>query len=535
MIKDKIRKNLEKAIKEAGFSLPKEIAILQPQNEEFGDYSSSVAMVLAKIEKKNPMIVAEEIVKRLDIKKLSEDYKEITFVKPGFINFKLSEKYLINELNTILEVKEKYGQGRIEKRNKINVEFISANPTGKLHVGHGRGAFYGDVLSNVLKKAGFDVTREFYINDAKDSKQIKTLGEILHGKENPYKTDFVKKLIEELSGSAEYWKTTQLGDAGFQLAEKIQLANRKFIEKDLGIHYDVWMSEQGLYTLGAREKLIKWLETMGLTYKKDDALWMKTMKFGDDKDRVLIRNTGEQTYFFSDIIYHWNKFDRGFDKLVDVWGADHHGYMGRMQAAIKAMDRGGDLKIVITQLVRLISGGKEVKMSKRAGTVVNLDWLVSEVGLDATRFFFLMKAVETHMDFNLDLAKEQSKKNPVYYVQYAYARLSSILEKTEVKTEKISVFSETSADEERKAEFELVKMLLKFPEVVFEVAKSYEVQRLPFFAIAIADKFHNFYEKCRVLTEDEELTKVRIGLVEATRTVLGETMNLMGIEKKTKM
>ncbi len=530
MIKDKIRKNLEEAIKEAGFTLPKEIAILQPQNEEYGDYSSNIAMILAKQEKQNPMLVAEKIFGYLDIRKLGGIYKDITIAKPGFINFKLSEKYLINELNIILDVKEKYGQGRIEKRNKINVEFISANPTGKLHVGHGRGAFYGDVLSNVLKKAGFDVTREFYINDAKDSKQIRTLGEILHGKKNPYATLFVEKLIKELSGTAEYWKTTQLGDAGFKLAEKIQLANREFIERDLGIHYDVWMSEQGMYILGAREKLIKWLETMGLTYEKDKALWMKTTKFGDDKDRVLIRTTGEQTYFFSDIIYHWDKFERGFDKLVDVWGADHHGYIGRMMSAVKAMERDGDFKVVITQLVRLVSGGKEVKMSKRAGTVVNLDWLVSEVGLDAVRFFFLMKAVETHMDFNLDLAKEQSKKNPVYYVQYAYARICSIMEKSGRKFG----YSDIRKLTER-PEFDLAKILLKFPEMVFDVANNYEVQRLPFYAMAIADKFHVFYEKCRVLSEDKDLTEARLGLVEATRIVLGETMNLMGIEKKTKM
>ncbi|MFA6296428.1 MAG: arginine--tRNA ligase [Patescibacteria group bacterium] len=533
MIKDKIRKNLEEAIKKTGFDLPKEIAILQPQNEEFGDYSSSVAMVLAKLEKQNPILVAEKILKYLDIKKLNI-YKDITVAKPGFINFFLSEKYLLDELSTILKVKEKYGQGRIEKRNKINVEFISANPTGKLHVGHGRGAFYGDVLSNVLKKAGYDVTREFYINDAKNSKQIKTLGEILHGQKNPYATEFVDKLIKDLGQTENYWKTTQIGDAGFQLAEKIQLANREFIERDLGIHFDVWMSEQSLHDMGLPEKTMKWLNTIGLTYEKDEALWMKTTKFGDDKDRVLMRKTGELTYFFADIMYHFDKFERGFDELVDIWGADHHGYMERMQAAVKAMEREGDLKIIITQLVRLISNGKEVKMSKRAGTVVNLDWLVKEVGLDATRFFFLMKSVETHMDFNLDLAKEQSKKNPVYYVQYAYARISSI--ESRMSTNAFQATNTTNFGLLKEpAEFELIKILLKFPEIVADVSKNYEIQGLPVYAIAIADKFHNFYEKCRVLTEDEELTEARLGLVEATRIVLGETLDLMGIEKKTKM
>ena len=530
MIRSKIKKSLEQAIKKAGFKMSKKIEILYPQNEKFGDYATNAAMMIAKTEKQSPMDIADKILEDFEVKKL---FKDVSVVKPGFINFRLKDEYVVEEVGKILEAKEKYGDGRVSKRNKVNVEFISSNPTGKLHVGHGRGAFYGDVLGNILDKVGYKVTKEFYINDAKDSKQIRTLGELLHGKKNPYGTDFVYKLIGEMKESKEYWTKMPLGDAGYKLGEKIQFCNRQFIEQKLGIHFDVWMSEQSFYDLGARPKIIKWLETMGLVYKKEGALWMKTKQFGDDKDRVLIRKTGETTYFFSDVAYHWNKFDRGFDKLIDVWGADHHGYIGRMQAAVKAMERGDDFEVIITQLVNLVQKGKKVKMSKRAGTVVNLDWLVEEVGLDAVRFFFLMKAVGTHVDFDVDLAKERSKKNPVYYVQYAYARICSIIIKSKIKNKKLQIKNQKLLLET--AELNLIKILLRFPEITEDIAENNEVHRLPYYAIAIADKFHNFYEECKVLCDDENLMEARLGLIEATKMVLGQVLDLLGVEKKEKM
>ena len=530
MIRNKIKKSLKQAIEKAGFEVPEKIEILYPQ-ENFGDYATNVAMMIAKMKRQSPIDIAEKILGNLEIEKLFQD---VSIVKPGFINFKLDDKYVVEELGKILKAGDKYGDGRVSKRNKMNVEFISANPTGKLHVGHGRGAFYGDVLSNVLDKAGYKVTREFYINDAKDSKQIRTLGDLLHGKKNPYGTDFVYKLIDEMEGSKEYWKKIPLGDAGYKLGEKIQFYNRQFIEQDLGIHFDVWMSEQSFYDMGARNKTIKWLEAMGLVYKSEGAFWMKTEQFGDDKDRVLIRKTGKAAYFFSDVAYHWNKFDRGFDKLIDIWGADHHGYIGRMQSAVKAMDRNGDFDVLITQLVNLVKKSAKVKMSKRAGTVVDLEWLVEEVGLDAVRFFFLMKAVGTHMDFDVELAKERSKKNPVYYVQYAYARICSIKSRIGANTFRATNSTNFEVLKEQ-VELDLIKILLRFPEVVEDISLNYEVHRLPYYAMAIADRFHNFYEKCKVLCDDEDLMEVRLALIEGVRIILGEVLDLLGVEKKEKM
>lgn len=546
MIKQKLQEIFTRAVKEAqkkellpNFVIP-EIDVTHPEVAEFGDYTTNVAMRLVGQAKMPPMKIAEILVNRiLGFPEMKDTLCRVEIKKPGFINVTLERKFLLEELAKILSEKEKYGNLEAPRRNKAQVEFISANPTGKLHLGNGRGAFFGDVLANILAKAGYKVSREYYINDSKESKQIKTLGELLQGKKNPYKTEFVGEMVEKLQVTSCKLKTE--GELGYLLASKIQNYNRQFVEKDLKIHFDVWFSEEDFYRLGKIKEALNWLETFGLTYQKDGALWFKSTRFGDDKDRVLVRQNGESTYFLSDIVYHKDKFERGFDKLIDVWGADHHGYVGRMQAAVEAMGRKGDLNILISQMVRLVKDGKEFKMSKRAGTAIDLEWLIKEVGLDVTRFFFSMRSLDTHMDFDLDKAKEQSSKNPVFYVQYAYARIASIIGKLQVASYKLQVTDQDLKSKnclnllEHSAELTLIRELIKFPELIEEISKNYAVHLLPAYAISLADKFHIFYENCQVLGDDENVSGARFSLLSATQIILKEVFRLLGISAPEKM
>ncbi|MEW6408100.1 MAG: arginine--tRNA ligase [Patescibacteria group bacterium] len=533
-IKNKIQQIVKKAILETQRQgvLPKfevgEILVVRSEKEMFGDYTTNVAMRISKLAKLAPQKVAEVIVNRiLSFSEMKDMLCRVEVKTPGFINITLERSFLLKELEKILREKEKYGALMGPKRNRVQVEFISANPTGKLHIGHGRGAFFGDVLANVLKKAGYKVRREYYINDSKESGQIKALGELVQGKENSYKTKFVARIIEEIQNPKS--KIQNSGELGYLLAQKIQTYNRQFIEQKLKIHFDVWFSEENLRQLGGVQKTINWLETFGFLYKKDGALWFKTIQFGDDKDRVLIRKNGEATYFLSDIVYHRDKFER-FDKIIDIWGADHHGYINRMKAVAAAMGRKEDLDILIAQLVRLVKNGKEFKMSKRKGQVVDLEWLIDEVGLEVARFFYLMKSLDCHMDFDLDRAKDISEKNPVFYIQYAYARICSILKKTSTsyKLQAISYL-------EHPAELSLIRELIKFPELIEEISKNYSVHHLPAYAISLADKFHNFYEKCRVLSDDKKLTLARLSLILAVKIVLKNVLNILGVRAKEKM
>lgn len=543
LIRQKIQEIIKKAILEAQkqkllpeFEIP-EVQVFHPEQEEFGDYSTNIAMRLAKSFKKPSEKIAQAIVNRiLSFSEMKNMLSRIEIKKPGFINITLERKYLLQELAKILKEKENYGNLKAPRRNKILVEFISANPTGKLHVGHGRGAFWGDVLVNLLKKAGYKVTREYYINDSKQSKQIKALGELIHKKTGFYQTEFVKQLISQLKKEKKDLDKLSSSEAGYLLAQKIQLYNRQFIEQKLKIHFDVWFSEEDFYRLGKIQETLAWLETMGLVYKKEGALWFKTKLYGDEKDRVLIRKNGQATYFMSDIVYHRDKFERGFDKLINIWGADHHGYVDRMQAAVKAMGREGDLDILIAQMVRLVKNGKEFKLSKRKGIIVDLEWLIDEVGLDVSRFFFLMKSLDTHMDFNLDLAKEQSEKNPVFYVQYAHTRIASILRKA--KDQKIG-YKKSDLNFnllKHPAELSLIRELIKFPELIDEISKNYRCHYLTSYAISLADKFHNFYEKCRVLDEkNKELSQTRLALILATKIVLKNTLDILGVKAPERM
>ena len=541
MLKTKISNSLKQIVEE---SVPIEIFI--PENEKFGHYSTNLALRLAKSQGKNPMEIANGINEKLRIKN-SELFSKTEVAAPGFINFWLSEKILQDELKEILKNKENYGSLNLGENKKVSIEFISANPTGQLTIGNGRGGFLGDVLARILEFGGYKVSREYYINNAKTSTQIKELGKTVLGQGQSYLTEDLKSKILKFKNKIKNLKNKKIGNSegetGYLLANEIQKENQKFIVKDLKIKFDRWFNEEDLYQSGAVKKLLEDLKKKKLVYEKEGALWFKTKNFGDSEDRVLVRTprlagqAGEPTYFLPDLAYHLNKIKiRKFDEAIDIWGADHHGYLPRLKAGLKALGISEDkLKAIITQLVRLKKGGEEVKMSKRTGEFITLKDLVEEAGLDAVRFFFLMSSPDTHMDFDLDLAKEQSLKNPVYYVQYAYARICSILKKLKVKNEKLKVPVKNLKLLNHQSEIGLIKQLIKFPEIIEDVAKDYQVQKLPRYAQELAQVFHQFYGDCRVLTEDKKLSGARLNLISSTKIVLKNVLDVMGISAPEKM
>jgi len=522
-----------------------------PENKEYGDYTSNVAFCLAKFLHKSPSATADELVKKIKkisaFTEVSADKKEFSKIeaKNGFINFFLSPECLRHQLKEILEKKDKYGESNVKgQMSSVNVEFISANPTGPLTIGNGRGGFYGDTLVNILESQGYKVMREYYINDR--GEQILTLGRSIKkaqgfkmDSENLYRGDYINDLAKQVN------RNLSIEEAGQKAIELILKTYIRPVIRRLGIKFDNWFSEKSLYPPAPRlrraSKNSKYGEIMedlmrrDFIYEKDGATWMKTSQLGDSKDRVLIKKDGSETYFLSDILYHFDKFKiRKFDKVIDIWGADHHGYAPRLKAALKALGLPEDnLEIIITQLVRLVKNGKEVKISKRAGVFIKLEELIDEVGLDAAKFFFLMYSPNTHMDFDMELAKQRSEKNPVYYVQYAHARITSILRKVKSKNFQFSIFNFQFLKE--KEELDLIRKLAEFPELLSEILINYEVHRLPRYALELAREFHNFYEKYRVITEDENLTSARLGLVTATKIVLANALNLMGIKAPNKM
>ena len=498
-----------------------------PVEEKFGDYATNAAMILAKVVGDDPRAIAQKLCDALSNNK--DIFASVEVAGPGFINFKISLPYFQKQILAIANQKDKYGSSDLGKDLKANIEFISANPTGPLTLGNGRNAYFGDALARVLQFYGAKVEREYYINDR--GVQITALGHsVLKDDEAVYKGAYIDEIASKIN-------STDPAVAGSQAAT-ILLEDyiKKTIQK-MGIEFDQWFSEKSLHDSGEVAKALGVLENLGLIYKKEDAVWLRTTDFGDDKDRVVVTKTGEYTYFASDIAYHFNKIRRGYNLLIDFWGADHHGYIGRLNAAIdmfrKEENWGGELKIMICQLVRLMSQGKEVKMSKRAGTYVLLDELLDEVGPDVTRFFFLDRTLDTHMDFDLDLAKEKSDKNPVFYIQYAYARINSILAKSDIRINNDEKSVELLV---HPAEIALIKELIKLPELVEEIAGNYQIQKLAFYARDLATSFHYFYEKCPVIkNDDENLISARLNLLEATKIVLKNTLDLIGVSTPEKM
>ena len=530
MIRKEIKNNIITVIQKTfgDIGIP-DFGLEVPENSEHGDYATNIALVLAKTLKKSPM----EISTLLELGIRNQELWETKIAAPGFINFFISKKILSIELSEILKQKNKYGSGK-RKREKIQLEFISANPTGPLTLANGRGGFLGDVLARVLTHQGYSVDREYYINDAGD--QVRKLGlsvlaaagktpdsaEYYHGEHIKEWAEKNKKIIDE---------NQALDIVLGRIVANDFLENliKRSIKEKMGIEFNTWTSESE--DIKYADKAFTIFRERGLTKKEDGAIWLKTTEFGDDKDRVLMTSEGFPTYFSLDAGHYLKTKETGFDLKINVLGADHHGYTSRIEAAAKIF--GLESKIIIMQMVRLISGGKEMRMSKRKGNFITIDELIDEVGVDATRFFFLERAPNTHMDFDLDLAKEQSNKNPVYYVQYAHASISSILKKTRNTRYQLPVTSYQLLTQPE--EHALIKKLIQFPEIVADTAQDFQVHRIPRYALELARTFHNFYEKCRVISKDKELTSARLALVNATQIVLKNTLDLLNIDAPKKM
>jgi len=528
-MKKELEKIIQKAVKDL-FGLEQVgFAVDYPKDEKFGDYATNAALVLAKKVGKGPLEIANQLKDQIENLKYAE-FGKIEVVAPGYVNFYLSEKFLQDKVAEIQSQGADFGKSEIGKGIKINNEFISANPTGPLHLGNGRGGFYGDALSRILRKAGFEVTNEFYINDA--GEQVLKLGHsVLKDAEAVYGGEYIDELHEKYSAIKD------VREAGEKAAADV-LENfiKKTVVEKMKISFDVWMSEKKILEEKYVERAIGALRDKDLIYGSEGAQWLRTTQFGDDKDRVLIKNDGKNAYIAGDCGYLLNKIERGFNRLIMGLGADHHGYVTRLKAAALALGFSGDFKIVVSQLVRVIKDGKEVRMSKRAGNVVLVDDLIDAVGHDVTRFFFLMYSPDTHMNFDLGLAEEKSQKNPVFYVQYAHARICSILNKMQDTRHKIQIDKLDLSLLTHEKELGMVRELNKFPELVEELAGSYEVHKLPYYAIRLADKFHSFYNGCKVIDEENpDLTKARISLITAVRIVLAETLDLIGVDAPEKM
>ena len=551
-MKEIIRKKIDAVIKKEFKIQNLDYDILVPEREEFGDFSSNVAFVLAKELGKSPREIADAFVGAYCNTPLREIDK-IEVAGGGFVNFFLSGAVYEKELNIILREKSKYSSTNLGKGKKIQVEFISANPTGPLTMGNGRGGFSGDTLANVLKKVGYDARREYYINDAGNQVQkilaksiYLALGIKIETKEGEdiYKgdyIDFVARKIKKQKGLT--WVNEHLEKTG-EMGAKIILD--EFIKKDIkffGIKYDRWFSERSLFRDKLIHKMWDYLKAKKLVYELEGAYWLKTSEYGDEKDRVVKKSDGEYTYLMSDVAYFYERFlMRKFNKVVMILGADHHGYVNRAQAITEILGQKGKLKIILTQFVRLIADGKEVRMSKRRGTFITLREAVEDLGVEASRYFFISRDSNSHIDIDLDLAKSQTNKNPVYYIQYASARINSVLSK--VKSSKLKGKNPKSQipnpkqilnsnDQNSKYEISLIRKLSQYPELIKEVGESYEVYRLAFYAHELATVFHKFYDNCRIIGDEREI--IRLKIIKATKVILEDVLKLMGIEAKAKM
>jgi len=499
------------------------------RGEFFGDYATNGALVLAGTLDRNPHDIAEEIKGHMLASSDGQYMKSLDIAGPGFLNITLTNEAILSNIGILDQAI--FSGFDFTKEQKINIEFISANPTGALHIGHGRGAFYGDVLSNVLSYAGADVTREFYINDSRESNQIKELGKTALGVGEQYKTPQIERIIESMDFSG-----FDAGDVGFILGEKVEEYNKNFIENKLGIKFDKWYSEdENIRATGVADSMLEELNKKNLTYKEDGAIWIKTSEYGDGEDKVVVRSDGTKSYFITDIAYHEEKFKRGYTKVIDVWGADHHGHVKRMHAVGKMLGWPQEPEpqpiIFITQLVALKEGGESKKMSKRAGNVIALEDLVDDFGLDVVRWFFSDKSLNTHMDFDAELAKEQSQKNPVYYVQYAHARICSIIKKTkELKPDESSLVDTLKTEKGRA----LAMKITEFSEVIEGIANDYQVHKLTTYAHELASEFSQFYRDVRV-TQDDTYNKGALELINITKSTLMKTLNLLGISAPEKM
>jgi arginyl-tRNA synthetase len=520
-----------------------------PANPDHGDYASNVAMVLASQAKQSPRKIAEAI--RGNLPDPEGMLEKIQIAGPGFLNFFIKDEVWKRVLQDILDQKERFGRLDIGAGQRVLVEFVSANPTGPLHIGHARGAVVGDVLANLLQTAGYVVSKEYYINDAGNQmnnlgksvwyRYREAMGEIVELPENCYRGDYIKDIaagIMQTDGgkylSADENETIAYfnGIAGGLILDEI----KRDLE-DFGVVFDHYFSEKELYKENGVADLLAFLEKQGFIYSDDGTLWFRSTAFGDEKDRVVVRRNGEPTYFAADIAYHKNKFSRGFDVLIDIWGADHHGYMPRLWAAVEAMGYQKDrLKIILVQLVNLLRAGEPVAMSTRSGEFVTLREVLDEVGKDAARYNFLMRRSDSHLDFDLEVAKKQSNENPVYYVQYAHARICSIFRMAGERNIQRPAFEEIDGDLIAQPEEKtLIKMMARYPEILEGAAKSLEVHRLTFYLNELAGVFHSYYNKNKVITDDDNLTAARLVLIDAIRVVLANALKILGVSAPEKM
>lgn len=523
-----------------------EIMLETPKSKDNGDYATNIAMQLTKLAKKPPRAIAEAILEHLDTSGTS--IESIDIAGPGFMNIKLATDYLGDIVKTVLEQGENYGRSTAGANEKIQVEFVSANPTGDLHLGHARGASLGDSLCNVLDFAGYDVAREYYINDAGnqinnlaysiEARYFQALGLDKEMPEDGYQGKDIIGIGEELA--------KEFGDKFVNVSEQerydyfrkygldFELAKLKKDLADFRVSFDVWFSETSLYENGKIDVALDKLRANGHVFEEDGATWFRSTTFGDDKDRVLIKNDGTYTYLLPDIAYHEDKLFRGFDKLINIWGADHHGYIPRMKAAIEALGYGRDtLEVSVAQMVQLYKDGEKFKMSKRTGKAVTLRELVEDVGLDAVRYFFAMRSGDSQMDFDLDLAISQSNENPVYYAQYAHARISSILRQAEETGLAASADNVSLLQAEK--ELELLKKIGDFPKVISDAARLRIPHRIATYIQELAATFHSFYNAEKVLDPtNRDLSEARLALITATRTTIANALKLIGVSAPEK-
>ena len=544
-----IKAAAQKAIDEGtvkGGDLP-EVLLEVPPQKEFGDFATNFAMQSARALKCNPRMIAQAVVNNLDCAYV----EKMEIAGPGFINFYLKQDWMYDMLAGIIAEGENYGNLVSDCKEKIQVEYVSANPTGPLHVGHGRGAAVGSALANLMKAAGMNVSREYYINDAGNqinnlaasvnARYLEQLGQTVEFPENGYHGHDIIETAERI--------VRIYGDRFLNMSEEERLKEFRTIalkeklaalKEDLeafNVTYDEWFSEQTLHDANAIKNACDLLTERGYLYEEGGALWLKATEYGDDKDRVVIRDNGIPTYFAADIAYHQDKYARGFDRVINLWGADHHGYIARMKAAVGALGYHPDqLEVLILQMVSLYRNGELVKMSKRTGQSVTLNELIEEVGTDAARFFFVMRSIDSQLDFDLTLATEKSNENPVYYIQYAHARICSIMRQldeagivvmpaTEVK---LNTLTEAS-------ELELIKKLGEYPEMLAGAAKERAVHRVAHYVHDLAGLFHSFYNQCRILGVDSDLQQARIALVKTVGHVIRHALGILGVSAPERM
>jgi arginyl-tRNA synthetase len=526
-----------------------EVNVEKPKVEAHGDFSTNFAMVIASLQKMAPRKVAQAIVDQLnDSGRLIE---KIEIAGPGFINFYVTPAAWHPVLLEIQKTDRRFGASELGGGERVQVEFVSSNPTGPLHVGHGRGAAVGDSVANILSFCGYDVQREYYVNDS--GRQIQTLGRSvflryreLFGKSAPfpedcYQGDYIREIAARIKDQHGDGLLYREGDEAVMYCARTAAGDiMEAIREDLalfGVSFDEWFSEQSLYDAGEVDRILAEYRERNIIYEKDGALWFKTSDLGDEKDRVVVRKNGQTTYFASDIAYHNDKYRRGFQRVIDVWGADHHGYIPRMQAAIEACGhKRNQFQVILVQLVNLLRGGKPVAMSTRAGEFVTLRDVIDEVGKDAARFIFLTRHYESPLDFDMEVAKQQTNENPVYYVQYVHARISSIIRKA-VENGMVDVqWDETAiARLLEHEEIQLIKTLAEYPETVATSAEKLEPHRITFFLMNLAAAFHAYYNKHRVLSEDPVLSHGRLVLVESIRKVIRNGLALLGVDAPDKM